>query len=64
MSFDPIKTLEQAGVSLAPASDQQRAILANLSPQEVDVIAKVNRGFAAVDPEVEGHLLVIGAGIF
>ena len=64
MTYDAVQELEAAGIAVSSLNDQQRAVVADLSPGEVELVARINRRIAdAGADDVEGHA-VIGAGIF
>jgi len=64
MTYDAVQELEAAGIAVSSLNDKQRAVVADLSPGEVELVARINRRIAeAGTDDVEGHA-VIGAGIF
>jgi hypothetical protein len=66
MSFDAISALREGGAPVDLLSDEQRGVLATLSPEEAEVIVSVNQRFAAIEEEtdVEGHINVTGGLYF
>jgi hypothetical protein len=63
MSFDSIGALRAAGVQVDVLNDAQRAVIADLSEQEVATLTSLHRRMEEVGTEVEGHM-VAGVGIF
>jgi hypothetical protein len=63
MSFDAIEKLREAGTPVDQLSDAQKAVLAELTPEEVAIITSVQERMAAAGADVDGQILV-GAGIF
>jgi len=66
MTYDAVGALESAGLPVEALSDAQRAVVAGLSPDEVALVAKINRRVAEAGggEDVEGHVSVVGVGIF
>jgi hypothetical protein len=63
LTYDALKALETAGIPVASLNDAQRAVVAELAPDEVAVVTKINSRLAAAGTDVEGHMWV-GVGIF
>lgn len=57
--FDPLARLEQAGLG-SGITDEQRNVLATLSPDEVDVLTSVKQRLDAAGPEVAAHATEYG----
>jgi hypothetical protein len=64
MAYDAISVLREAGSPVDQLSDAQLTVLGTLTPAEVDILADVQGRMAAVCPEVEGHLPLVGVVIF
>lgn len=65
MSQDAILTLKSAGIPVDALSAAQQSALRELSQSEVDTLVSVHqRVRAAENPDVEGHPLDIGLGVF
>jgi len=67
MTYDALGALEAAGIPVAGLSDAQRAVVSELSPDEIELVTKINRRLGEAGgpgEDVEGHMLVVGAGIF
>jgi len=60
---DPLTALIAAGFPLEGISDDQRAVFATLSPEEVTLLIDLRARLDAVEPEVQAHN-VAGAGMF
>jgi hypothetical protein len=54
--FNAIETLSQAGISVQDASDDERAVYASLSADEVAVLTGLKTRLAAANSDVEAHL--------
>lgn len=63
MSFDAIEKLREAGTPVDQLSDAHKAVLAELTPEEVALIASVQERMAAAGSDVDGQT-VVGVGIF
>lgn len=57
MSFDALEALQQGGQPIELLSGSQRAILASLNEQEVDVLLSIQRRMDEVRGDVEGQEL-------
>lgn len=55
MSFDALSTLRASGTPIDVLSEDQRAVFAGLSKDEVDVLTRVQSKLNAVSPETEGQ---------
>ena len=66
MSDTNLKVLEDAGIPVERASDEERAVLESLSPEELGILASVHQKMeAATGDEVQGQTVVsIGGVIF
>jgi hypothetical protein len=65
MTFNALQELESAGIPVGNLNDAQRAVVSELSPSEVELVAKINNrlGEASEGQDVEGHVWV-GVGVF
>ncbi len=50
-----ITQLTEAGFTVSPASDSQRAVLESLTEEEIGVLLSVRQRIEAATPDVEGH---------
>jgi hypothetical protein len=57
MTFDPVRQLAEAGIDLRGVSDDQRAVIAGLTPEEVAMLISVHGRLNEQDPEVEAHII-------
>ncbi|WP_433431125.1 aroma-sacti cluster domain-containing protein [Nonomuraea sp. CA-141351] len=57
MAFDPVRELAEAGLDLQAISEEQRAIVAGLSPAEVAMLISINERLLDTEPEVEAHII-------
>jgi len=57
---NPLDVLAASGLPVGQLTDEQREVLARLSPQEVDVLVDIGRRLEEAGPEVVGHLMVGG----
>ncbi len=66
MSDTNLKVLADAGIPVERASDEERAVLETLSPEELGILANVHQKMEAVSgDEVQGQTVVsIGGVIF
>ena len=55
MSFDALKALEEAGQPTDLLTSSQRAVIASLTEEEVDVILSVQRRLKAAQGDVEAQ---------
>jgi hypothetical protein len=62
-TFNALEELATAGIPVEQLNDAQRAVVSELSPAEVALVAKLNGRLAAAGEDVEGHW-VAGVGIF
>jgi hypothetical protein len=53
---DPLRALEDAGVDLSAATEEQRAVLARLSPEELEVLLSVKRQLDEGAADTEAHI--------
>ena len=60
---DPLAALDAAGFPLQAITEEQRAVFATLSPEEVALLIDLRARLDAVEPEVQAHT-VAGAGMF
>ena len=58
--LDPLAVLEASGYALEALTQEQRAVLAALSAEEVSVLAGIKGRLDEAGPEVEAHLMVGG----
>lgn len=59
-----LRELERAGFPVGAFTDEQRAVFAALSPQELELILDLKARLDAVEPEVQAHTVVAGAALF
>lgn len=59
-----LRALEQAGFPVGAFTDEQRAVFASLTPQELELILDLKTRLDAVEPEVQAHTVVAGAALF
>jgi hypothetical protein len=52
---DRLTQLNEAGFSVNPASDSQRAVLESLTEEEIGVLLSVRQRIDAAGADVEGH---------
>jgi hypothetical protein len=64
MAFDAIAELRAAGNPVDQLSPAQQDVLRGLSAAEVSVLNSVKSRIDAVSEDVEGHVSVVGVGIF
>lgn len=57
MTFDPVRELTEAGLDLRAISDEQREVVAGLTPEEVAMLVSVHGRLHELDPEVEAHII-------
>lgn len=43
MSYDPLKALEEAGISIEQFPEDERQVLATLSVEEVEMLVKIHQ---------------------
>lgn len=60
---DPLTALAAAGFPIDAISDEQRAVFASLSTEEVALLTDLRARLDAVDSEVQAHN-VAGGGMF
>jgi hypothetical protein len=60
---DPLTTLAAAGFPVDAISDEQRAVFATLSDEEVALLTDLRARLDALEPEVQAHT-VAGGGMF
>ena len=58
--LDPLAVLKASGYALEALTQEQRAVLAALSAEEVSVLAGIKGRLDEAGPEVEAHLMVGG----
>jgi hypothetical protein len=56
MAFSSLAALRGAGAPVDRLSEAQQAVLADLTPPEVEMLTSVNRRFADVTPDISGRL--------
>ncbi|OIJ64332.1 aroma-sacti cluster domain-containing protein [Streptomyces mangrovisoli] len=59
-----LQALERAGFPVAAFTEEQRAVFAALTPQELELILDLKSRLDAVQPEVQAHTVVAGAALF
>lgn len=59
-----LDALAAAGFPIDTCTDEQRAVFAELSGQELDLILDIKRRLDEVEPEVQAHSVVAGAALF
>jgi hypothetical protein len=65
VSFDAVSVMRNEGIPVDSLSDQQRQVLAELSPEETATLVSIQRRVdAAAAADVDGPMWVVGAGIF
>jgi hypothetical protein len=64
MSFDALAELRAAGNPIEQLTPAQQEVLKGLSPAEVATLNSVKARIDAVSGDVEGHIAVVGVGIF
>ncbi|GLW05827.1 hypothetical protein Misp01_09570 [Microtetraspora sp. NBRC 13810] len=57
MPFDAVRELTEAGLDLQVISEEQRTIVAGLSPEEVAMLISIHEQLLETDPEVEAHII-------
>jgi hypothetical protein len=53
---DRITQLTEAGFTVSPASESQKAVLDSLTDEEIGVLRSVRRRLESAGSDVEGHL--------
>ncbi|MDQ2838858.1 MAG: hypothetical protein M3Y42_20690 [Actinomycetota bacterium] len=61
---DPLAALEAAGFPIEAITDEQRAVFADLSADEVALLIDLRSRLDAVEPEVQAHTDIAGGGLF
>jgi len=64
MAFDAIAELRAAGNPIEQLTAAQQEVLRGLSPAEVATLNSVKTRIDAVSEDIEGHMAVVGVGIF
>jgi hypothetical protein len=64
MSFDALAELRAAGNPIEQLTPAQQDVLKGLTPAEVATLNSVKARIDAVSSDVEGHVNVVGVGIF
>jgi hypothetical protein len=59
-----LAALAEAGFPIDMCTDEQLAVFAGLSAEEVRVIVDIKARLDAVEPEVQAHAAVAGAALF
>jgi hypothetical protein len=62
--FNAIEALAQAGIPVQDASEDERAVYASLSEDEVAVLTGLKARLAAADGDVEAHENVSGGNFW
>ena len=62
--FDPIVTLQEAGITFNELGDDERAVFASLSESEVAVLTGLKTRLSAASGDVEAHEDVSSGGNF
>ncbi|MEV4599881.1 aroma-sacti cluster domain-containing protein [Amycolatopsis sp. NPDC049253] len=64
-ALDPnLARLADAGFGIETFTDEQRAVLAALSPAELVLLLDIKARLDEVEPEVQAHASVAGAALF
>jgi len=64
MQNDQLAALEAAGFPIHAITEEQRAVFATLSEEEVALLVDLRARLDAVEPEVQAHTDVAGGGLF
>lgn len=59
-----LRELEGAGFPVHTFTEQQRAVFAALSPEELALVLDIKARLDVVEPEVQAHTAVAGAALF
>jgi hypothetical protein len=63
MAYDALQALRDAGTPVDQLSDEQKAVVASLTPHEVEILTDIQRRVAEAGADVEGQT-VVGIGLF
>lgn len=62
MSFDPLKALEEAGISIEQFPEDEQQVLATLSPEEVEMLVQIHQKSEGTPKTMQkGVPVVVGA---
>ncbi|GLY29775.1 aroma-sacti cluster domain-containing protein [Kineosporia sp. NBRC 101731] len=61
---NPLTGLRRAGFPVDELTEEQLEVLTGLSADEVTLLVDIKQRLDAVEPEVQAHVTVAGAGLF
>jgi hypothetical protein len=61
---DVLSALLAAGFPVGAFTEQERAVFAALSPEEVALLVDIKGRLDAMEPDVQAHSVIAGAALF